>query len=191
MIDRRRAAGTCLYVAGERADTFYYVKHCAVALSRAAGHEDGEAAPHAVRRTGSILGLEGLVRDTYVDTARAATEVTVCAASRADMAAWITRQGAALTVLECTLLTWCRDNPRRATADGNARQRVAEWLLEGAERNTSRSLPRSIVAGLLGMKPETLSRAIAALARRGAIVTNRMRIEVVDRTLLRAIADGE
>lgn len=190
MVDRRRAADTCLYVAGERADVFYYVKHGAVTLSRAAGDERGEAPPHAVRRSGALLGLEGLVRDTYVDTARTATEVTVCAASRRDMSTWIHAEGAALTVLECLLATWCRDNPRRATADGNARQRVAEWLLEGPERNTSRSLPRSIVAGLLGMKPETLSRAIASLARRGAIVTNRMRIEIVDRSLLRQIADG-
>ncbi len=191
MVDRRRAAGTCLFVAGERAETFFYVKHGAVALSRAAGDREGEGTPHAIRRAGSLLGVEGIVRDTYLDSARTVTETTLCAAPRNEMLGWLARDQAARTLLECVLLTWCADNPRRATADGSAAQRVAEWLLEGGERMAVRSLPRSVVAGLLGMKPETMSRAVAALAKRGAVVTNRMRIEVVDRSLLRAIADGE
>lgn len=191
MIDRRRAAGTCLFVAGEPADTIFYVKHGAVALSRASGDKRGEGTPHAIRRAGSLLGLEGLVRENYLDTARTVTESTLCVASRSDMQAWLGKVGTARALLDCVLLTIASDNPRRATADGSAPQRVAEWLLDSADRKASRSLPRSVIAGLLGMKPETMSRAVAALAKRGAVVTNRMRIEVVDRGLLRSIADGE
>ena len=191
MVDRRRPAGTCLFVAGEPADTIHYVKHGAVALARASGDKHGEGTPHAIRRSGSLLGVEALVRDTYLDTARSVTEVTVCAAGRTDMLAWLTRGGAARALLDVVLRAWCSDNPRRATADGSAPQRVAEWLLDGAERKAARSIPQSVVAGLLGMKPETMSRAVASLAKRGAIVTNRARIEIVDRELLRAIAEGE
>lgn len=191
MVDRRRPAGTCLFVAGETADTIHYVKQGAVALSRASGDKHGEGTPHAIRRAGSLLGIEALVRDTYLDTARSVTEVTVCAAGRSEMLAWLAKIGAARAVLDMVLRTWCGDNPRRATADGSAPQRVAEWLLDGAERKAARTIPQSIVAGLLGMKPETMSRAVATLAKRGAIVTNRARIEVVDRDLLRAIAEGE
>lgn len=178
-------------MAGEPADTVLYVKQGAVALARAAGDKHGEGTPHAVRRAGSLVGVESIVRETYVDTARTVTESTICAASRDDMIAWLDRDGAARALLEALLDAWCSDNPRRATADGSAPQRVAEWLLDGAGRKASRSLPRSVIAGLLGMKPETMSRACAELARRGAIVTNRIRIEVVDRGLLRAIADGD
>ncbi len=191
MVDRKRPAGTCLFVAGEPVDTVFYVKQGAVALARASGDKHGEGTPHAIRRAGSLLGVEGLVRETYIDTARTVTDATVCAAPRNDMVAWTGRDGAARVLLETMLLTWCSDNPRRATADGSAPQRVAEWLLDGAERKVARSLPRSVIAGLLGMKPETLSRAVASLAKRGAVVTNRMRIEIVDRDLLRKIADGE
>ncbi len=191
MVDRRRPSGTCLFVAGEPVDTIWYVKQGAVALSRPSGEKRGEGTPHAIRRAGAVLGTEGLVRDTYVDTARTVTEVSLCAAPRSDVIQWLARDGAARALLECVLSTWCSDNPRRATADGSAPQRVAEWLLDGAERKASRSLPRSVIAGLLGMKPETMSRAVATLAKRGAIVPNRMRIEVVDRGLLRAIADGK
>ncbi len=191
MVDRRRPSGTCLFIAGEHVDTIWYVKHGAVSLSRASGDKGGEGTPHAIRRAGTVLGTEGLVRDTYVDTARAVTEVTVCAAPRVEMTAWLVRDGAARALLECVLSTWCSDNPRRATADGSAPQRVAEWLLDESERKGARSLPRSVIAGLLGMKPETMSRAVAALAKRGAVVTNRTRTEVLDRTLLRAIADGK
>ena len=191
MVDRKRPAGTCLFVAGEAIESVFYVKQGAVALARASGDKRGEGTPHAIRRAGSLLGVEGLVRETYLDTARTVTDATVCAARRDDMLAWIRRDGAARALLEVMVLTWCGDNPHRATADGSAPQRVAEWLLDGAERKVSRSLPRAVIAGLLGMKPETLSRAVASLARRGAVVTNRMRIEIVDRGLLRSIADGE
>jgi CRP-like cAMP-binding protein len=190
MVDRRKPAGTCLFVAGEPADTLHYVKHGAVALSRASLDKQGEGTPHAIRRAGSLVGVEALVRDTYLDTARSVTDVTVCIAQRSDMLAFLDRTGAARALLELVLRASCADNPRRATADGSAPQRVAEWLLDGTERKAVRSIPRSVVAGLLGMKPETMSRAVASLAKRGAIVTNRMRIEVVDRALLRAIADG-
>jgi len=140
---------------------------------------------------GSLIGSEGFVRDTYLDTARTVTDSTLCAAPRAEMLAWLAGDRAARALLDCVISTWCSDNPRRATADGSAPQRLAYWLLEGIERKPARSLPRAVIAGLLGMKPETLSRAVASLAKKGAVIANRQRIEIVDRALLRSIADSE
>jgi hypothetical protein len=46
------------------------------------------------------------------------------------------------------------------------------------------------MAGLLGMRPETLSRALRTLAKRGAIRHGRVSIEILDRACLRSIASG-
>ena len=90
-------------------------------------------------------------------------------------------------VLECVLLALSGDSPRRAGADGSARQRVAGWLLD-QPRKQGPGLPRNVVADLLGMLPETLSRALASLAEGGAITVTRRRVEVRDVAALEAAA---
>jgi CRP/FNR family transcriptional regulator, cyclic AMP receptor protein len=185
MVDRHRTAGSCLYLAGSSADTVYYVKHGAVSLTRDAG--DTESAPYAVRRAGSFIGLEAILRPTYLDSARAVTDVTVCATTRTQMLTWLDQMGTARVVLDCVLQAIAGDNAGRARTDGNAPQRVARWLREASKQ---KKLPRTILAGLLGMKPETLSRALAALARHGAIHLTRTRIDVRDPALLEAVATG-
>ena len=187
MVDRRRASGSLLYVAGTAADTVYYVKHGAVALSRGSNEKQGEDAPYAVRHAGSLIGLEALLQPMYLDSARAVTDVTLCGTSRQQMHAWLEQMGTARVVLDCVLATIAGDNAGRATTDGNAPQRVARWLLDSSKQ---RRLPRSILAGLLGMKPETLSRALAAIAKTGSINLTRTRIDVRDAGRLEAIANG-
>lgn|SRR5512140_236250 len=185
MVDRRRTAGSCLYVAGSSADTIYFVKHGAVSLTRDVG--DAEVAPYAVRRAGAFIGLEAILQPTYLDSARAVTDVTVCATSRAQMLAWLDQMGTARVVLDSVLHAIAGDNAGRARTDGNAPQRVARWLRDASKQ---KKLPRTILAGLLGMKPETLSRALAALARFGAIHLTRASIDVRDAALLESVADG-
>ncbi len=187
MVDRRRAAGSSLFTAGSLTETVYYVKHGAVALSRGSTEKHGEDAPYAVRRAGSLIGLEAILQSTYVDSARAVTDVTICGTSRQQMLVWLEQLGTARVVLDCILGTIVGDNAGRATTDGNAPQRVARWLLDSSKQ---KRLPRSILAGLLGMKPETLSRALAAIARTGCIHRTRTRIDVRDTACLEAIANG-
>lgn len=185
MVDRRRPAGSCLYVQGAPADTVFYLKHGAMSLTRELGDET--CAPYAVRRAGSFLGLEAISQPTYLDSARAVSDVMVCATSRAQMLAWLDQMGTARVVLDAVLHTVAGDNAGRARTDGNAPQRVARWLGDASKQ---KKLPRAILAGLLGMKPETLSRALAALARFGAITLTRTRIDVRDAASLEAIANG-
>jgi len=187
MIDRRRVAGACLYMAGAPADTMFYVKHGVVALSRGARLAEGDGAPHAIRRAGSLLGLEVLVQDSYADSARAVTEVTVCAAGRSEMLSWLEEDGTARAVLDCQVRDSISDHAARATTDGSAPRRIARWLMGSAKQQT---LPRTVLAGLLGMRPETLSRALAALAEEGCIQLTRSRIEVTDPARLEEIANG-
>lgn len=187
MVDRRRPAGSTLFVAGAPAEAVYYVKHGQIALSRGGTEALGEGAPHALRRAGSLLGLEAIVRPTYLDSARAISDVTVCVTSRAQMLSWLGETGTSRVVLDCLLETLAADNPSRATTDGSAPQRIARWLLDSTQQ---RRLPRSVLAGLLGMKPETLSRGLASLVRGGSISATRTRIDILDAALLESIAGG-
>jgi CRP-like cAMP-binding protein len=66
---------------------------------------------------------------------------------------------------------------------------VASWLLEQGD-DRSAPLPRNVVAALLGMLPETLSRALASLASRGLIAVSRKHVEVLDAAALEQVAAG-
>lgn len=186
MVDRRRSADSYLYLGGTPADTVYYLKHGAVALSRGSD-EPGDGAPYAIRRAGSFLGLETIVRAAYLDSARAVSDVTVCAMGRSQALAWLDRSGTARVVLETLIETLAHDNAPRARTDGSARRRVARWL---REPSTQKRLPRTVLAGLLGMTPETLSRALSSLARAGTIELTRSRIDIRDMAKLEAISES-
>ncbi len=186
MVDRRRAAESYLYLRGTPADTVYYLKHGAVALIRGSGDDPGNGAPYAIRRAGAFLGLETIVRPTYLESARAVSDVTVCAMGRSQALAWLDRTGTARVVLETLIETLAHDTTPRARTEGSARTRVARWL---REPSTQKRLPRTVLAGLLGMSPETLSRALASLARAGTIELTRSRIAVRDMSKLEAISE--
>lgn len=190
MVERQRSAGAVLYLAGEAAERIMFVKRGAVTLARDVDHARGEGVTWTVRRPGSVLGAEALVRATYLDSARAVTDVIVCVAQLEEVDAWMrTREGAGRALLECVLSTQCADAPRRASSEGSARQRVASWLLEQA-RDPAAALPRQVVAALLGMLPETLSRALASLASRGLIEVTRKSVRVIDVAALEGVAAG-
>jgi CRP-like cAMP-binding protein len=190
MMDRRLPSGTSLYVAGQPAERMWFVKSGALVLSRESAETSGEGLIWAVRGPGSILGVEGLVRATYLDSARAVVDAVVCVASRELIEGWLgAREPAARALLECVLLTQGNDSPRRAGADGNAQQRVAAWVL-GQEQATGPALPRKVTAELLGMLPETLSRALAAFAARGVLEVTRRSVTILDRSALEEAARG-
>lgn len=178
MSDRPRAAGTFLYSEGETVDKVWFVKQGTVVLSREADDRRGRGVAWAIRRAGTLLGVEGLVRRTYLDSARAVTDVTLCSASREEIEAWVdAREPAARALLDLVLRAQAHDFPRRARSEGNAVKRVARWLLdEGPE--SAAGIPRTVLAELLGMLPETLSRALAALVARGALETTRRSIRI-------------
>lgn len=190
MIDRARRLGADVYLEGEPADRVYFLKRGQVALSRAVDTRSWSGAVWTVRRVGALLGLEALVQRTYLDSARALTDVTLCSAPRDVVRSWVaTRAEAALAVLGCVVTAHCGDTPRRAGADGSAVERVATWLLDEPAGQAA-ALPRTAVAGMLGMEPETLSRALSALSECGAIRVSRREIVVLDPDRLADVSDG-
>jgi CRP-like cAMP-binding protein len=191
LVDRRRRTGAYLYMEGAAAEKIWFVKQGSVVLSREADDRRGEGIAWTVRGPGALLGAEGLVRPTYLDSARAVADTTVCTASREALSQWLgAREGAARAVLDLVLLAQSVDAPGRSGSDGNATRRVAAFLLEDP-RGTSPTLPRRVVAGLLGMLPETLSRALRALSELGFVEVTRRSVRIVDRPGLEDAAHPE
>lgn len=191
LVDRSHRAGVTLYLEGESTEKVWFVKRGRVALFRTVDAQHGTDALWAVRHPGAVIGLEALARGTYLDTARAVTDVTLCAASVETVRHWLaTRAQAAMALLGCAVAAQCSDGPRRASADGSAVMRVATWLLDSDAQVRAEGLPRMVVADMLGIEPETLSRTLATLAAAGLIRVTRKTVSVVDADGLARRAGG-
>ncbi|HSP19242.1 MAG TPA: cyclic nucleotide-binding domain-containing protein, partial [Myxococcaceae bacterium] len=79
-VARKRPAGAVLHVAGDSVERIWFIKSGAVLVARSRDEEQVEGTPWAVRRAGSFLGLEGLLRPEHLESARALTDVTLCGA---------------------------------------------------------------------------------------------------------------
>jgi CRP-like cAMP-binding protein len=188
-LERHTPRGAHVYLEGEAASRVWYLRRGCVVLVRAAS-DDGREAPHAVRRAGSLLGLEALVRDTYLDSARVTADALLCSVSREAMDEWLQEPMALRAVLAHVLTTGSADVPRACRSEGTAVERVARWLLAEASQGAPTRVTRRVAAGLLGMVPETLSRALARLAEAGAIEVGRSHVVVRDLPRLRELAGG-
>ena len=185
LVDRRRGKDELVALEGEPADTVWFIKRGTVVLSRSG--VDGEDRPRRVRGPGSFIGLEALVRTTYADTMRTSEASVLCGISRDALDAWFGARGTPVRMaLEQTVLADACDRPRAAAADGTATQRVARWLLD--EEGGVSHVSRQVTAALLGIVPETLSRALARLHDDGAIEVTRRSVVVRDRERLAAHA---
>lgn len=191
-IDRRHAIGQLLYLEGEAARHIWYVKSGTVVLVRRSRDSQGEGRVRAVRFPGSLIGLEALISDRYVDSARTASDAVLCGITREGADAWVGAPGSpARTALELTLRSACADPARPAATDGSAVERVAAWLCDEGPRGVTLELPRHVIADLLGMRPETLSRALTRLCDQGAIAASRTTLRIRDEDLLAGAAGRE
>jgi CRP/FNR family transcriptional regulator len=182
-VNRSHAAGTRLYVEGEVARTVWFVKRGTVLLSRRGC--DGDERPRAVRGVGNFIGLEAAVQPCYADSARTTEATVLCGIVKGDLDRWLgPRDAPARVALEQQLFSECRDTPRTTRAHGTARQRIARLLLD----DVAPHIERQDLAQLLGMVPETLSRALAALRDAGAIELTRRTIKVRSRQRLESLA---
>jgi CRP-like cAMP-binding protein len=185
---RPRRTGEFLFFEGEPARTVWFLRRGTVVLSRG-WRSNGEDNARAVRSAGAFLGLEALVRSSYLDTARAVTGLIACNGSRDAVDQWL---GPADTptraALDQVLLSVAAERPRAASSDGTSLHRVARWLLDESFAGVAQPLPRRLIAQLLGMVPETLSRALSELASLGAIEVTRRSLEIRNVAALKAAA---
>ncbi len=107
LLPRLAQAGEVIHREADPAGFAWFIVDGAVSLSRQA---DG-AAPARVRAAGSFIGLETLVAEAYLDTARAETAATLCGAPREAMLSWmgLRQPDAAGLALEAALRDACAD----------------------------------------------------------------------------------
>jgi CRP-like cAMP-binding protein len=135
----------------------------------------------ALRHEDSFLGIEALIDDEYQDSARAETPLLLCVASRERAMEWVAEQSeASLIVLKTVLRTEDDELIPQSSPDGTAVQRVASWILDRHQVEQTTDVPRSVIADLLGMRPETLSRALHTLDEEGLIEVSRRSFLIVD-----------
>jgi CRP-like cAMP-binding protein len=184
LIPRQRADGEVLHHEDMPADRISLIKRGLVVLTRRDANE--KPTPCGLRAPRSLLGLEGLLGQPYQHTARVAGgPAVVCSAQRAVFERWLGGEGGPLrTVLELSLGDQAPERSTRMTAVA----RVARWLLEQAIDGVPPAVPRRALAGLLGMRPETMSRALATLARADAILLTRRCLAIKDPAALERLA---
>jgi CRP-like cAMP-binding protein len=186
--DVQHRRGERLFAEGAPASHVWLLKRGCVVLTRTS--PGGVEVAHAVRRSGAFLGLEALVCDTYRTSARVTASSLLGRARREVVEDWLAHGPSARMVLEAVLRSEGDDLPRAAASEGSAVERVARWVAAEATREGATQVPRGFAADLLGMTPETFSRALAQLARDGAIEVTRRTLVVRDPARLASLGAG-
>lgn len=144
----------------------------------------------SVRGPGTLLGLELLQKQTAPFAAWTLTDAVVCRLEGESLSRWLgdTRSpaGALLGYALSEVNARGRD---RLAASGRATPRLARFLLErhlSGERGAL-GMTHQLIARMLGMRPETLSRSLRKLRDAGAIVETGIR--VADAETLAAMAE--
>ena len=182
----QRPHQSILYVEGQPAEYVYLIRKGTVSLHHAKTENQTLGRARALRHEGALLGVEALVSPTYQSSAKAETPLLLCMATSNRVADWVAeRHAASRTVLESILRTGAEEFEAQSSPDGTAAQRVAHWILERYETELDNDLPRTVMADMLGMRPETLSRALRGLAKKGYIQVSRRQLMVVDADGLR------
>lgn len=193
---RRFERGATIFLQGERATAIYIVAEGWVKLYRIA--PNGAEAVMGVFTRGRSIGEAVAFRDdVYPVAAEAATDCELIRIE-ADAFLRLIREdpGVAISILSATFahLHGLVEQIEQLKARTGA-QRLAEFLLELAPCSSGTcavTLPyeKVLIAGRLGMKPESLSRAIAKLREFGVTVRQN-HAEIADIDVLRDYAEED
>jgi CRP-like cAMP-binding protein len=163
-------SGAALCAQGERSRSVYFVKAGLVSLSSESA--SGSELVVMVRGPASLLCTEAMRRQPSPYEVRAISRVRLCSLAAEEMRRWIgPRRGPAQAVLDLLLE---ENNSQRAEVnfrEGNCLRRVARFALayEGFLAERPDAVRKQVLARMLGMRPETLSRCLTRLERQGAI----------------------
>jgi CRP-like cAMP-binding protein len=189
--DLERPAGTILLRQGEVPQCVWFIRRGTVLLSSTT--ESGDETQCALRGPGAVVGLEALAARPTRAEAWALSDVALCRLDADSFRAWVgeadTPAGA---VARLAIEEGDRRGHERVALAGVAPVRVARFLLERLRmegRDTPLPVEQQVLARMLGMKPETMSRALARLRGMGAIAPGRG-VRIADLGALQRAADG-
>lgn len=170
--EARVPAGACLERQGDVPSKVWYLRTGRVTLR--AFREDGDEASCAIRGPGSLLGLECLLGEPAAAEVACLTDVTACGLDGDGFRRWLGDLTSPLgVVLELGLREALQCMGERRSTAGTAVARVARFLIRYCDAHGASerplAIPKQVMARTLGMRPETLSRALRVLREAGAI----------------------
>jgi CRP-like cAMP-binding protein len=163
-------SGTALCTQGERSRAVYFVKAGLVSLSAASA--SGAEEILMVRGPASLLCVEAMRGHSSPYEVRALTRVRLCSLPAEEMKRWIgPLRSPAQAVLDLLLEESGAQRAEVNFREGSCLRRVARFALAYAEFLAERpdAVRKEVLARMLGMRPETLSRCLTRLERLGAI----------------------
>jgi CRP-like cAMP-binding protein len=169
--ETRLAAGSVLVAQGEKPDRVWFVRRGTVLVSTVSG--TGEETQCALRGPGSLVGLEALRDEPAGYQAWTLSEAVMCGLSSERFRAWVgPRDNPLGVVLDLALDEAAERGEERIALAGRTVERVARFLV-ARRRMEKRERPlriqHQLLARMLGMRAETLSRALGKLREAGAI----------------------
>jgi CRP-like cAMP-binding protein len=185
-------AGQLVLRQGEAPECVWHIREGMILLS--ATTSSGAETECALRGPGALVGLEALTHQPTSYEAWTLSDAVLCRLDAPAFRAWVgdldTPAGA---VAKLALEEGMRLRRERAELAGRAHQRLARFLadrlrMEGTDRPLSVEL--QVLSRMLGMKPETMSRALARLRGLGALAPGRG-VQIADAEKLAAIADED
>ena len=183
-----RESGATICAQGERPRTVYFIKEGFVALSAVSPR--GSELLLTLRGPSSLLCTEAIQAEPSPFEVRALSRVKICGIAGDALSQWIgPEKSAARVVLDLLLAEGRQQHDEVNWRQGDCLSRVARFALAHlrflAERPNA--VRKQVVARLLGMRPETLSRCLTRLEREGVIDASRG-VRVLDQRRLAAIA---
>jgi CRP-like cAMP-binding protein len=164
----RAPAGTLLVEQGEPPEQVWWLREGTVLISST--RADGEECACALRGPGTLLGMEALRGRPTDHQAWALSDVVLCRVGAGAFARWA--DGAHALVVDQLLDESARRGEERSALRGRALARVARFLverrrIEGGDRPLH--VEQQLLSRMLGMRSETLSRALNRLRELGAL----------------------
>jgi CRP/FNR family transcriptional regulator, cyclic AMP receptor protein len=183
-----RESGATLCAQGERPRTVYFIKEGFVSLSAVSPR--GSEVLLTLRGPTSLICTESLHADPSPYEVRALSRVKLCGIAGDAMSQWVgPEKSPARVVLDLILAEGKLQRDEVNYRQGDCLSRVARFALAHARFLADRpnAVRKQVVARLLGMRPETLSRCLTRLERDGVVDASRG-VRVLDARRLAAIA---
>ncbi len=183
-----RDSGATLCAQGERPRTVFFVKEGFVSLSAVSPR--GSEVLLTLRGPTSLLCTEALHGDPSSYEVRALSRVRLCGIAGDALSQWVgPERSPPRAILDLFLAESKMQRDEVNYRQGDCLSRVARFALAHARFLAERpnAVRKQVVARLLGMRPETLSRCLTRLEKEGVVDASRG-VRVLDARRLATIA---